>query len=362
MTAALLGERTRREVWDGPAIDVDVHAAPSMAQLLPYMDDVWRQHIRERGWRGPAEPSYIYPPGLPSSARPEWRPDDGRAPASDADLLREHVLDPWDLDAAIVNCVWPVEFGHRDLAAAFARAINDWLVAEWLERDARLRASLVLPLGDIAATVAEIERLGDHPGFVQALLPVRAGRPLGDRVLHPVYEALVRHDLVAGVHWGGSNLGAPPSTSGWPSWYAEEYANELQLFEGQLTNIIAEGVFQAFPALRMSVLEIGFLWLPTWGWRMDKEWRGMHREFPWVDRPPMAIIRDHVRFSSAPLDAGPPAEVARTIGWLGSEDLVMFATDYPHMHDDDLGLLLDAAPDAMRPKLMAESAREWYRL
>ena len=40
----------------------------------------------------------------------------------------------------------------------------------------------------------------------------------------------------------------------------------------------------------------------------------------------------------------------------------MFATDYPHMHDDDLGMLLDAMPESMRPKLMAESARQWYRL
>jgi hypothetical protein len=40
----------------------------------------------------------------------------------------------------------------------------------------------------------------------------------------------------------------------------------------------------------------------------------------------------------------------------------MFATDYPHMHDDDVAQLLGVlAPDA-QAKLMAENARGWYRL
>ena len=88
----------------------------------------------------------------------------------------------------------------------------------------------------------------------------------------------------------------------------------------------------------------------------------MRREIPWVKRTPLSLIRDHIRFSTAPLDAGPPAQMERILEWLGSEDILMFATDYPHMHDDDLGALLDVVPESMRPKLMAESAREWYRL
>ena len=37
--------------------------------------------------------------------------------------------------------------GYDDLAAAFARAVNDWLAAEWLAKDKRLRGSVVLPAG-----------------------------------------------------------------------------------------------------------------------------------------------------------------------------------------------------------------------
>jgi uncharacterized protein len=357
---ALLGERTRSEVWSGSVIDVDVHAVvPSIDVLLPYLNDFWRQHIRERAWTGPTDTSY--PPGVAAAARSEWRPE-GRVPASDVSLLREHILDPWDVECAILNCYYPVNMGHPDAAAALASAVNDWLIAEWLDVDPRLRASMVVAAHEPQAIIKEIQRVGDHPGFVQVLMPVRSGRPYGRRMYHPVYQEMERHDLVMGLHWGGTNEGDTPSTTGWPSWYAEEYAAEVQLFESQITNLIAEGVFQAAPSLRVSVLEIGFLWLPSWGWRMDKEWKGMRREIPWVTEPPLSIIRDHMRFSVAPLDAGPPEELARTIGWLKSEELLMFATDYPHVHDDDLGQLLQAMPSTMRPRLMSENAREWYRL
>jgi predicted TIM-barrel fold metal-dependent hydrolase len=362
MTTALLEDTSRKELWQGSVIDVDVHAVvPSIEVLFPYLSDVWIAHIRERGWKGPPD-GYIYPPGFDASVRPQWRPQDGRVAASEVALLQEHVLDRWDVDHAILNCTYPVDSGHPDVSAALAAAVNDWLIAEWLDVDDRLRASIVMPVRDPGLMVREIERVGSHPGFVQVLMPVRSGRMYGQRHYHPVYEAMCRHDLVMGLHWGGSNDGLPSTPSGWPTWYVEEYASEMQVYEAQTNSIISSGVFSAFPDLRMSVLEGGFLWLPQWGWRLDKEWKGLRREIPWVDRPPFQIMRDHMRFSVAPVDAGPSGELRRVIGWLGSEDLLMFATDYPHMHDDDLADLIAAVPDGMRPKMMAESARAWYRL
>lgn len=362
MATALLGDKARSDVWSGPIIDVDVHAVvPSLDEIEPYMDDFLRGFCAERNWRGPPN-AYVYPPGLISTARPEWKPEDGRPAASSVDLVRQHVLDPWDVDYAIVNCQFPIDLGHPDVSAAFARAINDWLIAEWLDEDPRLRGSIVLPSRVPELVAAEIDRVGDHPAFVQAILPVRSGRGYGHRMYHPIYAALCRHDLVLGLHWGGANDGLPPTPSGWPSWYVEEYAAEIQVYEAQITSLVSGGVFQQFPDLRATLLEGGFLWLPQWAWRLDKEWKGMRREIPWVNRTPFSIIRDHMRFSVAPTDAGPPAELNRTIGWLQSDDILLFATDYPHYHDDDLATLLDAVPESMRPKLMAESAREWYRL
>jgi predicted TIM-barrel fold metal-dependent hydrolase len=344
-------------------IDVDVHAVvPSLDAIRPYLDAPWLQYIDERGWGGPLN-DLVYPKGLATTARPEWRPGDGSEPASRAALVREHILEPWRPDYAIVNCTWPIDGGPPDVSAALARAVNDWLVAEWLDQDERLRASIVLPSRvDPAALAAEVDRVGDHPGFVQVLLPVRSGVPWGRRLFYPLFDAIVGHDLVAGIHWGGLNDGNPASPLGWPSWRAEEYSVEVQVFQTQLINLVAEGAFQRYPTLRVAMLESGFAWVPMWLWDHDRNWKGLHREIPWVDRSPFELVREHVRFSTAPVEAPSAEELAPVIGWLGSEQLLMFATDYPHLHDEDLSVLLDALPESARGKVMAENARTWYRL
>lgn len=352
--------------WDGPIIDCDVHAnVASIETLLPYMGPLWEQWVGERRWAGPRSLAVTYPPNAPSTARSEWRPADGRVPASDVTLLQQHVLDPLNVERAIVNCYYAVDaVRHPDLASALASAINDWLLEEWLSRDSRLRASIVLPARDPAAMRAEIERVGGHPGFVQVLFPVRSDRLYGNRIFSPVYEAACELDLVIGLHWGGTPEGAP-SPTGWPSWYVEEYAAEWQVYVAQLTSLIAEGTFQRFPSLRVAICEGGFTWFPIWGWRMNKEWRGLRRDVPWIAEPPSQLVREHVRFSVAPADCGTamPEHLAMLVRWMESDEMLMYATDYPHSHDDDaVTALLEAMPTPMRPKLMADNARTWYRL
>jgi len=362
MTATLPLTVPRKELWSGPVIDADVHAnLPSIETLYPYLDRIWVDWCVERGYRGLSGAAAHYPPNSPRSCRAEWRPD-GAAPASNVELLKRHVLDPWDVDFAILTCYAGVDsLRHPDWAAALAAAVNDWIAEEWLARDPRLRASITIPARDPAAMVAEIDRVGDHPGFVQVLLPARNDQLWGMRVHHDVFRAIERHDLVAGLHMGGTSDAAPSST-GFASWFIEGYAAEWSSFASQITNIISEGVFNVCPNLRMSVLEGGFLWVPVWGWRMNKEWRGLHREVPWVNEPPLDIIREHMRFSTAPIDAGPPDLLKKAVGWLGTDDFLMFATDYPHGYDDDIPALLSALPEHVRANMMADTARHWYRL
>ena len=40
---------------------------------------------------------------------------------------------------------------NPDFAAAYCRAINDWQIAEWTSKDARLKASVCLPYEDAVA-------------------------------------------------------------------------------------------------------------------------------------------------------------------------------------------------------------------
>ncbi len=348
------------DIWNGPVIDCDVHAfVPSHDALFKYMDRVWVEAARERGWKGP-NVSDVYPPQAPTTVRAAWRPKD-RPAASDLSLLQQQLLDPGSVEYAILNCYYGLErLHHPDWSAALARAVNDWLIAEWLEKDPRLRASIAVP-ADPGAAAVEISRVGSHPGFVQVLLPIRTYSLYGKRSYWPLFEAIEANDLVAGLHWGGRTWGAP-SPTGYANYFAEEMAAEVQVFTSQLTSMVAEGLFQKFPKLRVAVLEGGFTWFPTMSWAINKKWKGLRREIPWVDRLPSEIMRQHLRLSVAPADLGPLPHVAHVLDWLKSDDMLMYASDYPHMHHDELADLLSVCPDITKANIMSETARRWYRL
>ena len=252
---------------------------------------------------------------------------------------------------------------NPDAAAALARAVNDWQVAEWLDREPRLRAAIVVPSQQPAPAVAEIERWAADRRFVAVYLPVRSAIPYGNRIWWPLWEAIVRHELVAELHFGGSP-GLPPTAAGWPTSWLEEYVDMASAFAAQLTSLIAEGAFDRFPSLRVSLIESGFAWLPAFLWRFDKGWRGLRREVPWTTRLPSAYVRDHVRVALQPVDGPPePAELLRVIEQLGSEQMLMFSSDYPHRHVTEE---LAAVPAGLAPGLPRQPAlrqrREHYRL
>jgi predicted TIM-barrel fold metal-dependent hydrolase len=137
-----------------------------------------------------------------------------------------------------------------------------------------------------------------------------------------------------------------------------------QVFQSQLVNIVSEGVLDLHPTLRIALLESGFTWLPTFMWRFDKEWRNLRRTVPWVKRAPSAYIREHVRISIAPLDAPPnPRHLQQVIEQIGSEDVLLYASDYPHVHRHDaLNGWLQDVPESLARKIRSENARALYRL
>ncbi len=345
-----------------PLIDCDVHnRVPGVEALFSYLPPYWVDHVAQSAFKG-AQSTY-HPKAAPPVARPGSTPTDGPAGSSLA-LLREQHLDPLGIEFAILNCLYAIDSLHNpEAATAFASAINDWQIAEWLDPEPRLRASIVVPtqLPELAAR--EIERVADHPGFVQVLLPARAEHPYGSRLYRPLWEAIARRGLVAGIHFGGAP-GNPPFPSGWPSYYAEEYAGMAQVFQSQLASIVSEGVFDLHPALRVTLIESGCTWLPAFLWRFDKEWRNLRSLVPWVKRAPSAYIREHVRLTLQPFDAPPTTEdLLATVAQIGSDEMLLFSSDYPHRHTaDPLTSVLSQLPAELAWRIRGDNARALYGL
>ncbi len=315
------------------AIDCDVHpAVPSVRSLLPHLDPYWRDAFVVRGQDGfdPAD----HPFGTPLACRPDFRPERG-PPGSDPDRLIRQAVEAPGVRFAILNCLYGGQLALSEpMATALCRAVNDWIAAEWLARDPRLRASILVPPQDPEAAAAEIDRLAADRRFVQVLLPLTTELMLGKRFHWPIYAAAERHGLPVGIHAGG--LRRYPSTpSGWPTHHLQDQVGHAQTFEAQLLSLIHQGVFVAHPGLTVVLIESGVTWLPGFLWRAVKMWRALRPEVPWVSEPPSAIVRRHVRLTIQPFDAPADAEtVARVIDQIGSDAMLLFASDHPRWRYD----------------------------
>jgi predicted TIM-barrel fold metal-dependent hydrolase len=342
-------------------IDCDIHNTPAPEALLSYLPRRWRDYHQRFG--RPGYPGAYYPKASPRAARTDSWPPTGGPPGSDLAFLRAQLLDAWPIVYGILNTLTTIRNQLREYDAALAQAMNDWQVAEWLEPEPRLRASLVAPCDDGELAAAEVYRLGGDPRFVQILLPVRTSEPLGKRRYWKLYEAAAAHNLPIGIHFGG-NSGHPITGAGWPSYYIEDHGGMAQSFQAQLISLVCEGVFEHFPTLKIVLIEGGFAWLPSLKWRLDRSWRRLRDETPHLRDLPSEYIDRHVWLTTQPMEEpSRPEHFLQLLDEFGGAERLLFATDYPHWDFDspDQALPVRLAPDAER-KIMAENARALYRL
>ncbi len=340
-------------------IDCDIHpAVPNLKALHPYLSDHWRDILIQRGMH--ELDSIAYPLNAPLTCRPDWRIPGGK-PGSDLGKLREHALDPFRSSIAIANCLYGVQLlFSEDMGAGFAKAVNDWMAREWLDKEPRLRASIVVPAQNPELAVEEIERVAPDRRFVQVLMLVMGDEPLGKRRYWPIYAAAERLGLPIGIH-AGSAYRHPVTPLGWPTYYTEDYAAQSAAFQQCLSSLICEGVFTKFPELKVVLLESGFTWLPGHLWRLTKFWRGLRMEIPWVDRAPTEVVKSNVRLTITPCDAPPDAKAMQTLmDHMDSDELLLFSTDYPHWQFDGEDVIPPGLSPELVRKIMVDNPRATY--
>ena len=208
--------------------------------------------------------------------------------------------------------------------------------------------------------VEEIERLAPDRRFVQVLLLAMTELPLGRRQNWPIYKAAEAHGLPIGIH-AGSSFRHPPSALGWPSYYLEDYVSQAQGFQAALNSLVTEGVFVKFPGLKVVLIESGVTWLPASLWRLDKTWRGVRAETPWLEEQPTETVRRHVRLTMQPFDAPPTEQQLQILlEQLGSDRMLLFASDYPHWHFDGDDALPSGLSTELIQKICIENPLETY--
>jgi uncharacterized protein len=275
-------------------------------------------------------------------------------------MMRDQLLDAYGLEyAVLVSALQPTDMRIQpEFAAAIAAAYNDWLIENWLQKDDRLRGSVTVAAQDPWAAAREIDRVGADPRFVQVILPASTRDVFARAFYAPIFAAAVRNGLALAFH----HTNATETAIGLPPYYIEWHTAVSQSWQSQLIGLVCHGVFDEYPDLRVIMVESSWTWVPSTMWRLDHNYRSLRREVPWVKRMPSEYIRDQVRFTTQPMEYPEnPEHLYRMFEMIGSDEFLLFSTDYPHWDFDSPHHVFPSSfPKDLRQKILADNARDFY--
>jgi predicted TIM-barrel fold metal-dependent hydrolase len=87
---------------------------------------------------------------------------------------------------------------------------------------------------------------------------------------------------------------------------------------------------------------------------------GLGRAVPWCDPSPREMGRDPVRPTAQPFDAPCGAIAERAIEHLRSDEMLLFASDYPHWQFDGKEPMPAIIPARLRDKIERENPLATY--
>lgn len=270
-------------------------------------------------------------------------------------------MDSEGIDKAVLFptiAFYACESPDLDLDKAICRAYNNWLGDHCAEASDRLYGVTLLPLRDIDASIAELERCADKFGFRGAFF---RPNPYGGRVIQATaydrfWDCCQSLGVAIAIHEGISDT---LQTLG-----RDRVENPalLHLFEhpfeqmAAFASVIMTGVLERFPRLNFAFLESGCEWLPYWLDRMDGHYKQWQRLFPAMRATPSEYFRRQCYVSCDP-DESFVASVVRDVG----DENLLWASDYPHSDGPFPGAVemtlesMKEIPAASREKIMGSN-------
>ncbi|MBW0102415.1 amidohydrolase family protein [Pseudonocardia sp. KRD291] len=339
-------------------VDASVHVRPrSQAEFRAYLPRLWKTR------RLPSGDGYYYPNPAGNHLRETY--SDAGPPGSDPDLLHRHLITDGGVDRVVLH---PLTLGllpDIDLLGAVCSATNAWLADTWLgPTHDRFHGTIRVAPGDPVAAVAEIERWAAHPGFVQVGVPMQSLQPYGKRQFWPVWEAAAAHGLPVCVHADAeTGVEHAPTPAGYLHTHFGHAAVAPFMFVNHLTSLMTEGVLDHLPGLRVVFADGGFDLLGPMMWRLDKDYRAMRVDMPWMTRLPSEYLAEQVRFVAHRMDGPDDAAVAGE--WLSMVDadrLLVYGSNYPNWDFLPPGLVYPDAAAEARERILHGNATRLYEL
>ena len=258
-------------------------------------------------------------------------------------------------------------------AVECARIANDEMAELVAKHPTRfVTACACLPMSDVEATLAEMDRAINQLGFrgVEMFTDIN-GTPLDAPEFLPLFDAMERYDLPILLH--------PRRTNTTPDYSTEErskflvYTNFGWPFESSvaMARLAFGGVLERCPRLKIITHHAGGL-IPYFHKRVELSWdfnlerMGYQCDGQTLTRPPLDYYR--MFYCDTAIQGNTPALMC-AYEFFGADHMV-FATDMPY--DNELGARLyrDTIPavaampidDASRQKIFSGNARRLFRL
>ncbi len=366
--------------------DSDLHIMEPVDLWQRYMDSRYRDQAPMGLNRHATDLQMVHPDGRPWGISSEFvatAPPVGitQSAAKDSERYGPYAARGWSAEAQIdamdaegvdVAVIYPTRGLHAvdepdmdpGLAAAVARAYNDWLYDFCQVDPNRLLGSGMISAYDVDDAVAEARRAVQELGFRGVFLRpnIVNGRNWHDLYYEPLWATLEELNVPLGFHEGiGTRLPEVGSIFGSNFMLRHTFCHSGEQMLAT-ASFCGGGTFERHPNLRVAFLEGNCSWLPFLLYRLDEhwEWRG-ETDAPELTMAPSEYFKRQ-GYASAEADEEP---VKYVVDDLGSSN-ILFSTDFPHSDSKfpksvERFLELDISEEAKR-KILWDNCIDLYHL
>ena len=280
-------------------------------------------------------------------------------------------LKDMDADGLDIHVLFPgIAMGFQgirnvELAKAVCQAYNDWLYDFTLANPERLKGIAVVPLQDPQAAALEARRMVKK-GLVGIMVGPWVGQEAKqlDHPDHYPFWAEVQELGVPVCPHAATAFNLPyPGLN----WFVTNFQTHMisHSFAQMMaaTSLVAGGIVERFPRLKILFCEAGCGWYPYWIDRMDEHYENMPEDqLNGLKMKPSEYFERQCWVTCEPEE-----EMIGVVAKLVGDDKVMMATDYPHwdmQEEKHYRRLLNREdiPRATREKVMGLNAAKLFGL
>jgi predicted TIM-barrel fold metal-dependent hydrolase len=215
------------------------------------------------------------------------------------------------------------------LEASMYRAYHRWMEEYCGAYPDRLGGVILACARNVAEGVKEIRQWGKSRWAWGVMAYAPYGMPLDHPDLEPIWAEAAAHDLSVVLH---TFTVMPPYAPGgldtWENLFLQRSAAHPWCGMRNMAALIGSGVMDRYPKLRVGTLEAGHGWLPFWMKRIDEHYETIRAALPALKMKPSDYVTSGRYFQSIEVPEG--AGLTNAVADLVGDDVLMYASDYPH--------------------------------